>query len=217
MKSIISILCLLLTSSFIQASWAMTDKEYMRLAVKSAYKAIPLDENRFKLLSPERDYPANPVIYSGDEIKVKEIICNNTAVFGVKALGNRMGHISLSACSYDSLSRDVINDMEQMFDNELERLTAHKKPNKSKLEEAGLSFKQQTLNNGARLYYFPVFAIGHGVAVIKTIVLHSPDNSYTFVAQHYPEELCTSIEDHELCDKSNGAIVDILLNIMDNY
>ena len=72
--------------------------------------------------------------------------------------------MKLNCFSKRNFRRDrSINDMEEMFDDELEKLTAHKKPNKTKLEQAGFSFTQQSLNNGARLYYFPVLAIGHGV------------------------------------------------------
>lgn len=218
MKSPFIILTLFAAAVFLtNPALAMDNKEFFKLAVENTYKSIPPDIDEFKLINPERNSAKNPILYSDDNKKIKEIKCINTAVFGVKALANRMGSLTLSACPYNLLNDKVMSDMEKAFNKESKVFTSFKAQSQEALENAGIVFTKSSLNNGSKLYYFPLIAIGHGVIMIKTFVLHSSDREYAFVAQHYPEELCRSIENHKLCDNDHVAIVEILTSIMESY
>ena len=208
---------LLITLLFSESILAMDNVEFQKLVIKNIYKVIPADRDKFRLVRPESGAKKFPLIYSNDKDRVKTINCTQRVEFDLLALGNIMGTLKLAVCPYSILGRDKMTEMEVAFYKELEIITTYKKLDEKQLEEAGFVFTQKELNDGNALYVFPVILVGHGIIAVKTLILYSPDNSYVLVGQLYVDQLCGSIVNHALCDKQNKAIIEIMVNIMNDY
>jgi len=142
---------------------------FQQEAVKAIYAVLPYQHERFAL-SLSHD-PVPVVLYSGANLA--QVACVSNAAFKILSEANDAGMVAVNVCpEHVTRLRALAVGSARDFDDMLATIQKGPFPFPvDKLRAAGLYRERSTLPGGADLHYLAMIAVGHGIAVLPTIVL----------------------------------------------
>ena len=144
-------------------------------ALKAIYTVLPYERERFTL-SLSQD-PAPVILYSAgpkpEEPGYERVECARSAAFKILSQANEAGVIAVSVCpEHVARLQTLAASSAQGFDAMLALL---EKGNPAipydKRRAAGWYRERATLPGGGESHYVAIIAVGHGLAVVPTVVL----------------------------------------------
>ena len=177
--------------------------------MKAIYAVLPYERERFVLsISPD---VAPVILYvpgpKPDEPGHERIECARTATFTILSQANEAGGIAVHVCpEHVARLRALAASSAQAFDRMLATIqTRAPQLPADKLRAMGWYREQSALPNGGEFHYMPVIAIGHGVAVVSTVILLT--DKQAIVVQAESSRLCgEGGSTFPLCADPKGAL-----------
>ena len=171
---------------------------------------LPYERERFAL-SPSHE-AAPVVLYSTgpkpEEPGYERIECARNATFKILSHANEAGTIGVNVCpEHVARLRTVAASSAQVFDTMLATLQNGRPPiPPDRLRAAGWYRERAALPGGGELHYLAIIAVGHGVAVVPTVVLLT--GTQAVVVQAEVMQLCREGETtpFPLCADPKGTL-----------
>jgi ankyrin repeat protein len=178
-----------------------------------------LDPDRF-YLAANAGAPEVAFAFYGNSMSAFEAIrCESSARFGIVVQQNEQGRIQAGICKGEfSRIRDAVQWAKGMV-AQLTNVIPGSADGRVPPEPPGWEWKTASLAGGWQGYSFPVIAVGHGIALIPTVVLLGKGDRAVIV-QADLDQLCertartgARIVETPLCDDTTRALTEIALAI----
>lgn len=159
---------------------------FQQEALKAIYAVLPFERERFAL---SLSYDPTPVVlYAGDN--VTQVTCASNAGFTILSQANDAGLVAVNVCpEHVARLRALAIGSARSFDDMLATLQKNAPPIPAdKLRAVGLYRERSTLPGGADQHYLAMIAIGHGAAILPTVVLLT--DTQAVVVQAAAPKLC---------------------------
>ena len=165
----------LIALALVAASAQPSLTPFQQEALKAIYTVLPYERERFAL-SVSHD-PAPVTLYSAgpkpEEPGLERVDCARNATFKILSQANDAGAIAVNACpEHVARLQTLAGSSAQGFDAMLALLQKGNPPiPEDKRRAAGWYRERATLPGGGESHYVAIIAVGHGVAVLPTVVL----------------------------------------------
>jgi ankyrin repeat protein len=190
-----------------------------------ARTASKIDE--VALFDPDRFYLASSLpkpevvflFYGAEPGQFETFKCEDAALFSLIAYANKQGTIQVGICRNEARRvRGAARSAKDALAQVTSSLGASA-PKPDQLKAAGLDWDSATYADGWEGYRFPLVAIGHGIAVVNTVVLSSQAEGRAVIVQADLGQLCDSHYGQgrqvktPLCEDTAKALTDIALSV----
>ena len=159
---------------------------FQQEVLKAIYAVLPYQRERFALSGSD----ATPGILYSDPRNVERLECAANASFKILSQANEAGTIGVSVCpEHVARLRTLAVASARGFDEMLAAIQKGMPPIPAdKLRAVGWYRDRSTLPGGAEVHYLAVIAVGHGIAVVPTVVLLT--GTQAVVVQAETMQLC---------------------------
>ena len=183
-------------------------------ALKAIYAVLPYQRETFTL-SPSQD-PVPVILYSAaatpEKLDYERVQCASNATFHILSQANEAGIIAVSVCpEHVARLRRLAATSTQGFDTMLALLQKAGSPlPPDKLRSMGWYREQSGLSGGGEFHYMAIIAVGHGIAVLPTVLLLT--DTQAVVVQAETSRLCgfdgptPSPKPFPLCSDPKGTL-----------
>ena len=143
---------------------------FQQQATKAIYDVLPYQRDRFALLHSQDPTPV--VLYSRAG-EIERVECVQNVGFKIAAEANEAGTIAVSVCpEHVARLRALAASSAPGFDAMLATVLKGAPPDAAaELRRGGVYRDRSTLTGGAEQHYLAMIAVGHGIAIIPTVVL----------------------------------------------
>lgn len=190
--------------------------EFETAVAKEMDDVVFLDPPRFYL----DHFEETPfVLYGEDTNKYSEVKCERSVKFAIVANRGVAGSIGAGVCEKEAERIDKLAARAQRrIDELLHRLDkGGAKVDRAKAIDLGWIYENRAYQDSARVHYFPVIAIGHGILSFPTIVFIPATKNQAVVVQADLATLCgegSSMQSQTpLCNDTTNALIDIAQRI----
>lgn len=186
---------------------AVAQQDFATLAAREIHAVVSFTPPDFTF-GPGRDGDA-PFAFYGDNMNdFKQVPCERSASFDVIALANQAGLIRAGICvrALAASAKAALGGTLAMLAQGGPAVEA------AKLEKLGWTYSRTSAPDGAEEHYYVLIAVGHGIAVIPTVVRIPAGAKRAIIVQADTMRLCENygLQDKTpLCRDTRRALVEI--------
>jgi ankyrin repeat protein len=199
-------------AKFDYPGWSAFDKQVAAIIDDAAFMDWP--RYRIDIFLPKREDPVFAV-YGGEMNKFEPVKCERAAAFTIIANSNAINNIGVGVCNAEAKH---IVERAAGAKAALDQLFGELGANGIKVDEMRKAFgpwSETAMTGGAKRYAYPLIAVGHGIMIMKTVVLVNRSSDRVVIVQAAVDKLCDpgNTMRTPLCTDSTRVLTEIATRV----